>query len=253
MKFNPFENMVGGFSDNDGTIDFYLRINSLLQKDFTVLDLGAGRAAWYEDDTCETRCSIRLLRGKVDKLIAADVDEAVLDNRASDEQIVIKDGQIKIAKNSVDIIIADYVLEHIEDPKSFSKQVNDCLKSGGWFCARAPHKYSYISLAASIVKNTSHSAVLKKVQPGRKKADIFPTKYKMNTLRDIRKTFDGWDDKSFIFRADPAYYFGSEIIYKMQSFLHRVLPSWVCGELVYIRKKALRAFLKIWHFEFALV
>ena len=54
MSFNPSKNMVGGFTDNDGTIDFYLRVNSLINKDSIVLDLGAGRAAWYEDDKCQT-------------------------------------------------------------------------------------------------------------------------------------------------------------------------------------------------------
>lgn len=69
MSFEASSKMVGGFTDNDGTIDFYLRVNSLVSKDQTVLDLGAGRAAWFEDDKCDTRRSIRLLKGKLRKLL----------------------------------------------------------------------------------------------------------------------------------------------------------------------------------------
>ena len=50
MLFDPYKNMVGGFSPNDGTIGFYLRVNSIVERDSVVLDLGAGRAAWFNDD-----------------------------------------------------------------------------------------------------------------------------------------------------------------------------------------------------------
>ena len=157
----PSEKMVGDFTANDGTIDFYLRVNSLINANSVVLDLGAGRAAWYEDDSCKTRREIRLLKGKVKQLIAADVDEVVLENRSSDNQIVIKNGKLDVEPNSIDLIVADYVLEHIDNPEEFYSQINTCLKSGGWFCARTPHKYSYVALAASLVKNSMHSRVLK--------------------------------------------------------------------------------------------
>ncbi|MFC3052308.1 class I SAM-dependent methyltransferase [Kordiimonas pumila] len=237
MEFNPADNMVGSFTKNDGTIDFYLRVNSLLDSSYTVLDLGAGRAAWYEDDICETRRSVRLIKGKVHKVIAADIDEVVLNNRASDEQILIKGGELAIPPNSIDIIITDYVLEHIDDRNSFSKQIDLCLKSGGWFCARTPHKYSYVAICASLIKNKFHTAFLSRVQPNRKEIDVFPTKYKMNTLTDIHNTFADWESRSFIFRSDPAYYFGSKIIYIALSAIHRFLPAFVSGNLfVFIKK-----------------
>ena len=107
MSYKPSDNMVGGFTENDGTIDFYLRINSLINDKSVVLDLGAGRASWYEDDKCATRRDIRLLKGKVKQLIAADVDEVVLSNRSSDKQIVINNGKLDLEQNSVDLIVAD--------------------------------------------------------------------------------------------------------------------------------------------------
>ena len=64
MKYDPTKNFIGGFSDNDGTIDLYLRVNFLINHNFTILDFGTGRAAWFEDDDCVTRRSIRLLNDK---------------------------------------------------------------------------------------------------------------------------------------------------------------------------------------------
>ena len=45
MSFN--ENIYfGNFFQNDGTIDFYLRIRTLINENSSVLDYGAGRAKW---------------------------------------------------------------------------------------------------------------------------------------------------------------------------------------------------------------
>lgn len=237
MGFDPYEHMAGGFSVNDGTIDFYLRIRSLIKKTDVVLDLGAGRAAWFEDDDCEVRRNIRLLRGAVSKLIAADVDPIVKENRASDEQILIENGALNLPSHSVDLIIADYVLEHIDDTTEFYEQVDRLLRSGGWFCARTPHKYCYVAMASALLKNHRHAQFLRHVQPDRNEIDVFPTHYKLNTLRDIKNKFAGWGDRSFVFRSDPAYYFSSEFIYRIQSALHKIMPAPLCGNLfVFMRK-----------------
>ena len=47
--FKPFIDLPGGFSTNDGTIDFYLRIRTLVNKNKKVVDLGAGEGRWFND------------------------------------------------------------------------------------------------------------------------------------------------------------------------------------------------------------
>lgn len=238
MTYDPHQAMVGGFSDNDGTIDFYLRINSLLVDKAVVLDFGAGRAAWFEDDECSTRKSIRLIKGKVEKVIAVDVDIAVLKNRASDEQIHLQHGsELDSLQGTVDLVSADYVLEHIEDAKLFVEQIQGALKNGGWFCARTPHKFSYVAIFARLIRNGLHTKYLKFIQPSRKDIDVFPTAYNLNSLQDVKNAFSGWENRSFIFRSDPAYFFGSKTVYRLQSLLHRVMPSFFCGNLfIFVRK-----------------
>ena len=43
---------AGGFTSLDGTIEFYTRINALLDPAMTVLDFGAGRGAALIDSEC---------------------------------------------------------------------------------------------------------------------------------------------------------------------------------------------------------
>lgn len=237
MLFDPYKNMVGGFSPNDGTIGFYLRVNSIVENTSVVLDLGAGRGAWFSDDPCETRRNTRLLKGKVREVIAADVDAAVRDNLASDRQIVIENGELDLPKASVDVIVADYVFEHVAEVVEFAEQANHVLKEGGWLCARTPHKFNYVALIAAITKNNLHSKVLEKVQPNRKEIDVFPTVYKLNTIGDIRRAFPGWSDHSFVHRSDPAYFFGNRFVYAGLSLIHRLFFKEFSGSIfVFLRK-----------------
>ena len=62
----------------DGTIEFYTRINALLGPTMAVLDFGAGRGAALTDGYCDHRKKLMTLRGKVAKVVACDIDEAVL-------------------------------------------------------------------------------------------------------------------------------------------------------------------------------
>lgn len=63
--FSP-ESKFGGFSNIDGTIAFYTRVNPLLASSSIVLDVGCGRGI-YNKDLVILRRNLRILRGKVKK------------------------------------------------------------------------------------------------------------------------------------------------------------------------------------------
>jgi SAM-dependent methyltransferase len=235
-----WERFFPGFSPNDGTVDFYTRIGCFLRPEFEVLDLGAGRAAWFEDDSNICRRNIRLLKGKVSKVVAADVDPAVLQNRAADEARLLQPGAaLPFSDNRFDVIIADYVLEHIDDASGFASEIARILKPGGLFAARTPHKYCYVAIIARLVDNAKHSRVLRWVQPDRKEIDVFPTRYRLNRLQDISAGFQQFENRSFIFRSDPAYFFGNLTLFRIQEFLHRLMPAFFSGNLfVFLIKPA---------------
>ena len=231
MVYNPTEVFLGNFTPNDGTIDFYLRVSSLINSESVVLDLGAGRAAWYEDDNCNTRKTIRNLMNKSKELIAADIDEAVLKNKASHHQVLLDENFHNSYNNYFDIIVCDYVLEHVEDKSQFYEMINSKLKPGGWFCSRTPHKYNYISIASRLSANKNHLSILRYLQPSRKIIDVFPTFYKLNTLSELRTKFNNYNCRSFIYRTEPSYYFNSKFIYTLQHVMHRFMPLTLCGNI----------------------
>ena len=234
--------MIGNFSKYDGTIEFYGRVRALIQASFIVVDLGAGRGAWYADDKSAYRKAQRFIKGAVTRLIGCDVDTAILENTSTHDNKLIEGGRLPFDDRSIDVVIADYVLEHITDPASFYMEIDRILKPGGFFCARTPHALNYVALAARFIRNTFHARLLKTIQPARKSVDVFPTSYQLNTLRAIRRYWrpEQWDDYSYLYTAEPEYVFGSRAVYAVFAFLHKVLPAAIAGNLfVFLRKKSL--------------
>ena len=227
----------GGFRPNDGTIDFYLRVRGIIPPDGLLVDLGAGRAAWFEDETSPVRREIRTLRPAAGKIMAVDVDAAVLENKAADETLQTTTHELPFESGTVDVIVCDFVLEHVEEPASFVAELSRVLKPGGWFCARTPHKYHYVSIGARLFANHAHRRVLRVLQPGRKPEDVFPTMYRMNTHAQLQTAFRGWKDETFIFRSNPSYFAGNAVLFGLLDFAHRLAPLPLVGNLMCFYQK----------------
>ena len=159
------EAAVGGYSRVDGTVEFYGRINALLQPDATVLDFGAGRGVGLQEDPVPYRRSLRILQGKCRRLVGVDIDEAVMENPYLDEtHVIAPSSRIPLETASVDLIVSDNTFEHIADPRSTVRDLDRVLKSGGWLCARTPNRWGYIALGASVVPNRWHVPFLRQLQ-----------------------------------------------------------------------------------------
>ena len=236
--FNPGKNLLGGYHELDGTIEFYGRINAILKKSDSVLDLGAGRGSWYSTDDCSYRREIHDLKKKVKYLVGIDIDDAVLENPTTHKNLTMSENKIPLEGNSMDIIVADWVLEHVQNPNEFISEIDRVLKPGGIFCARTPHKYKYVSLFASLIKNKIYLKLLKFIQPQRKERDIFPTAYKLNTLQTIRRKFKNYKDFSYLYTSHPSYYAENQILFKLFAFFHKVLPAVMVSEIFVFSQKS---------------
>lgn len=230
MSFSLGKRYLGGFSPFDGTVEFYCRIQSIIEdKNFVVADVGAGRGQWYFEDQVPFRRRLQFLKPHTQRFIGLDIDPIVLSNLTTTENRLISGNRFPLEDASVDVVIADWVFEHIDSPSDFIDEVNRVLKPGGYLFARTPHKNSYVSIFARILNNKHHVRVLKYVQPSRINADIFPTKFRMNTLREIGRLFPNYINYSYIFTPEPAYFFGNQGIFKVFSKIHKHSPSFFCG------------------------
>lgn len=224
---------VGGFGPHDGTIAFFLRVNSLLQPHYRVVDLGAGRGEWL-DDSVATRRDLRNLKGKVQWVVGADIDPAVRTNSSVDEAIVMPGpSTLPMPNSSVDLIVSDHTFEHVAEPLPLVAEMHRILKKGGWVCARTPNRYGYIGIATNLVPNRHHRRILRHAQPFRKNEDVFPTTYRMNSASNLRNLFpdDQWDLICIPHNPEAAYFGSSERARRLATRALHLLPAGMAATL----------------------
>ena len=163
-----------------------------------------------------------------------------MQNKASDRQFVIKKGEkLPLDDHSIDVIVMDWVLEHIDNPEEIFGELNRILKPGGWICARTPNKYGYIAVLTRLIKNKFHSKVLQIVQPERKEIDAFPTVFKVNSMTSLNKICDNFKLQNYSYRysAEPAYYFNSKVVFLLLCILDMVIPRCMLPNLMVFLNK----------------
>jgi SAM-dependent methyltransferase len=235
------ETGAGGFTRDDEDVAFYTRINALVHPDMVVVDLGAGRGSRYDEGSAPFRKSFFNFQGRVRKVIGLDVDPVVLQHPHLDEALVIEaGGRLPLEDASVDIIICEWVVEHVEHPAEFAREVHRVLKPGGWFCALTPNNWGYVGICNRIVPERVKHRLMRLVWPERPDEDVFPTFYRMNNLRLIRSAFgeESWTHHSYITNGTPRYHGGTSIGFGLVSLLQAVMPPAMRTNLfVFLRKR----------------
>ena len=244
QRFYP-EVGAGGFNRLDGTLQFYLRVNALVRPEMTVVDLGAGRGAMVDPPSTAFRNGLVTLKGRVARMIGVDVDPVVTTNPLLDEAHVYEGGRLPLADGSVDLLLSDYTFEHIPDAAVFAAEITRVLKPGGWLCARTPHLFSAVAVAASLAPNRLHPRLLNVIQPGRQERDVFPTCYKLNTRRALARHFpaSGWENYSYTWSPNPGYHFNNPWLYRALLAFQYLKAPFLGGEvlMIFLRRRSAQA------------
>ena len=226
QDFYP-ESRFGGFTDIDGTVAFYQRVNALLEPGFVVVDFGCGPGE-YGRDAVRIRVELRVLRGKVRKVIGLDVDGRAAENSFVDEFRQIGDGEPwAVEPASADIVLCDNVIEHLERPAWFFAEARRVLRPGGYLAIRTPNVLSYVGAASRLIPNRWHRRVLRAVQPGRDEA--YPTVYRCNTVWRVRRMLaeHAFDGIAYGYEAEPSYLNFSKLVYALGVLHQKLAPGFL--------------------------
>ena len=238
-RFFPEAN-INGFSHADAGVRLYSQIDGFLRPNHRVLDFGAGRGEHILDNPVDYRRRLFNLRGRCAHVEGCDVDNAVLSNPFLDHAEVIEpNSPFPYTDNSFDVVYSRFVFEHVENPDLIARELVRIVKPGGLIAALTPNKLGYIALAATAVPNQLHVRMLRYIQPKRKSVDVFPTRYRLNTPKAVRRAFGSDVDVFPVYTSgEPGYYFGSPLLYRAAKSLHKHLPDRLQPLLIfYIRKK----------------
>jgi SAM-dependent methyltransferase len=221
------ERRIVSFNHREDRFLFYSMLADLVRPEHVVVDFGAGRGLQSLTGGPHLR-ALATLKGRCAKLIALDVDDAVLENPFCDEALVMgPDNRLPLPDASVDIIFSHAVLEHVQDPASLVAEVQRVLKPGGWFAAWTPNKWGYVGIAVRLIPNRFHARLLRMVEPNpRDEKDVFPTVYRMNSVSAIKRHFPAtaFEHYSFTFNAHPVYYAGKVALAWMWRIVMRLSP-----------------------------
>jgi SAM-dependent methyltransferase len=223
-KWYP-ERRYGGFTHVDGTVAFYMRVNAVLDESAVLLDLGCGRGAAVEDEV-PWRRELRIFRGRCARVIGVDVDPEAASNSIIDEFQLIENGRLPLVDESIDICVADFVLEHVRDVEQFFSECERVLKPGGYLFLRTPNAWSYMGVASRLIPSRLHARVLRRIEPTRPEEDIFPTVYACNSRRRLLRMLEKHSFEAVVqaHEPEPAYVSFSRLLYAVAVMYQRVTP-----------------------------
>ena len=163
----------------DGTRAFYDEVRRHLHTDSRVLNLGAGPP---------TGSPVRTLKGEAAEVVGADVDASVLSNPELDRAVLIENGCLPLEDDAFDLIVSDYVFEHVERPLPFLSEAARVLKPGCSLLFRTPNAFHYVALVSAVTPHRLHEALANRARANPEGSQTpWRTHYRMNTVGGLRR------------------------------------------------------------------
>lgn len=145
------------------------------------LDLGCGHQllpSWrYEQECALVKCT--------ERVVGLDYDfDSLTKHRSFDNKVRGDINNLPFDDNTFDIVTANMVFEHLENPVQQVKDIHRILVPGGLLIFHTPNAMCYDTIAARLIPEYVKSKVIRTLH-GRSSEDVFRAYYKINTARKI--------------------------------------------------------------------
>lgn len=198
----------------DDTMIVFLRLfREVVKPDMTLLDLGCGRGNVVVDD----------FRSSIKEAIGIDADQSAVDGNASMDKIVIGNVEhLPFSDAYFDVVISQWVIEHLEHPEKVFAECYRVLKPGGSFLFVTPYAYSSILVIKRMFGSSFTKKILKWVY-GREEQDCFETMYRANTVAALESqlSYVGFQQKELIQNPDPSYWAFNDFFFRIALFFEK--------------------------------
>ena len=147
------------------------------------LDLGCGHqvlSQWREQ-------AERALVGRAKHVVGVDYDlPSLRTHRSIRHRVRGGASELPFAPGSFDLVTANMVVEHLDDPVRQFREITRVLAPGGRVVFHTPNAVGYTTVLARMVPEVAKKRVVRFLD-GRVPEDVFPTFYRANTEGDIRR------------------------------------------------------------------
>ncbi|HEY0004467.1 MAG TPA: methyltransferase domain-containing protein [Pyrinomonadaceae bacterium] len=161
----------------NGTQEFYDLVAARLQPEDYLLDLGCGPGRKGID-----------FRAKCSYIVGCDYTEDVRHNPYICAGTRGDAYSLPFLDQTFNVVIMDFVVEHLEFPEKCASELFRILKPGGAVFFRTPNFYHYVALIAYLTPHSFHETYLQWLNKSRE-TDAFETFYRVNTRETVRRIF----------------------------------------------------------------
>jgi SAM-dependent methyltransferase len=114
--------------------------------------------------------------------------------------------QLPFADDFFDIIVLEWVLEHLPSPHQAFSEIYRVLKPNGRVIFITPNVWNYNVWMIRAIPNRFHSFFTKKLYD-REEGDTYPVQYRINSVRAIHKILSkaGFTSGEIKLNGDPSY------------------------------------------------
>ena len=119
--------------------------------------------------------------------VGIDLDPRVQTNPYLDVGTVADAEELPFPDDYFDVVFSCMVAEHLKNPVRVLEECARVMKSGGHLLVETPSKWYYPMIISRVIPNRFHRHCMRWLGSKRKDEDVFPTFYRFNDERTIRK------------------------------------------------------------------
>jgi ubiquinone/menaquinone biosynthesis C-methylase UbiE len=183
------------------------------------LDLGCGTSllpSWQQDSERRLIARSGVLAG-LDRSLPS-----LKANRTMALRVCGDIARLPFPDGSFDLVTANMVVEHLDDPVGQFREIRRVLARGGMFVCHTPNVRGYPVLASRLVPNVVKRLLIRGLE-GRRREDVFKTYYRANSPRALHR----------IARASKLKI--RDVLMTFSSAVLAVVPPLALLELLWIR------------------
>ena len=179
--------------------EFRSRVQARVRPEHSVIEIGAGSGVG--DQTSLD------LRGRAKRVVGVDLDPRVLHHPGVDEAYIANGNRLPFADAEFDVVVHTMVAEHIENPRPFVDESARVLRPGGLLIFETPSALYYPMILSRLLPRGAHEVMVRRFGSGRAAQDVFPTYYRLNTGRRVKRllTAAGFEVVLSRFSLPPGY------------------------------------------------
>ncbi len=201
----------------NGRKQFFRLIEKYAQRNNRILEIGAG----------PTNKTTAFLSG-IGTVTGLDVDPAVKSNVHCQEAVIYDGTQVPFADSIFDLVVSDYVCEHIEHPLELTREIYRVLRPEGRYIFRTPNLWHYVSLVGKFSPHRFHKLVANPLRRKTSTGGIYPTFHRMNTRRACRRVLERAGFSIIVIEMiekEPSYGMSSRLLFYPFMMWERILNS----------------------------